>query len=680
MKENEKLTTILRFIFVKDENSRLNQFFKEINLSKIDMSFNFIGANAEESNIDNDSFDAIDNKVYLDSAESNDIKFDVDLDENNIYYYENINLVPKEKSNIPNISFEYPIYKNKINIIYFDEENIKGNNSISLEIMYQTIKADLLPKDILYKGKKLDLFDSFKNKLRKRFGFCNVDPNQFKFTNEIYKSYPNFKFINNNTYQILVRVPEDNNNVYSITKSSVNTKYFKKIKKIYQNKEVLLEKLKAHKNEFKNTFVDNQFDNVNEVEDIINKFDDEYKMIEMNKYYYDNIYDYCDFTNIDIDIFILMFYYLEFLILREIKSDQEKKFQIIDVMDLLSDFNAEYEKYISEIRKLNIDNLDKLLLIQAYNTKFIDAYRSGYQIDYITVVNVEKVEKENELNPYIKAINFIKEIINNLKEESRLFEVFLYLDSDVIKNLLINQEKKTEEIKDIYGSIKKIEIDENPTEYGINMINIDEVRNHLIKLIPKYIIRIDTRMKFNADFDNNCKIMTLNERKLFNKSSKGLNKTFQKENVSDKYVLPISLEILHELFGHGKKRLLDNKSKSPEDHRDSKHNYKRISITKIVSDFKEIIYPESGYVLENYISEDRNIVKWLKSIHPLEEGKKLLDISLWVDEGFNNLEKIVKDFIDKDSSSQQYKSQFSLSVHEDDLFEFSDNECGFQNK
>ena len=177
-----------------------------------------------------------------------------------------------------------------------------------------------------------------------------------------------------------------------------------------------------------------------------------------------------------------MFYYLEFLILREIISDNETKFKIIDMIDLLSDFNIEYKNYIDKIKKLNIDNFDKLLIIQAYNTKFIDAYRAGYQIDYITIINVDK---ENKLNPYIKALNFIKDIINNLKEESRLFEVFLYLDSDVIKNLLIKQEEKTEEIKDKNGTIKKIEIGNNPTEYGINMINIDEVRSHLLKLIPK---------------------------------------------------------------------------------------------------------------------------------------------------------------------------------------------------
>ena len=130
-----KDNTILRFIFFHNEKARLNEFFKEISLSKINMKFHF---------------NEKDTKTYVDTSISNDIKFDVDLDENNIYYQENINLI-SNKSDIPNISFEYPIYKNKINNIYLDEENKKGNKSLSLEIIYQTSKAHLLPKNIIYK-------------------------------------------------------------------------------------------------------------------------------------------------------------------------------------------------------------------------------------------------------------------------------------------------------------------------------------------------------------------------------------------------------------------------------------------------------------------------------------------------------------------------------------------------
>ena len=676
MEDFEEKKTILKFIFVHDKNVRLDQYFKEINLHKADVIFYFNYQKVKEQSSNNqlDSFIVIDTKIYVDVSKSNVINVDVEIDENSIYYNESIDLVPIDNSNIQTITFEYLIYKDKINIIYIDALNEQGNISISLEIIYQTIKAELLPKSILYKGKELTSFDSFNNKLRQRIGFANVDPEKFNFIEDIHKSYPDFKFLNNASYQILVRIPINKKNEYSIAKNEFNYLGLKKELHKTINKQNLLDSLNNFKNEFIEIFVKTQFDELNDVENKINEFAEKYRFLEAEKTYYDNMFDYGDFEDIDNEIFILMFYFLEFLVIKKTSMNSEKKFQIIDMLDNLSDFNLEYENYISQIKELNLDTKDKLLLIKVYNKKFIDSYWSGYQIDYIAIINVEK---ENELNPYIKAINFIKNIIINLKEESRLFEAFLYLDSDVIKNLLINIQRKNEEITDIYGDTKIIELSENPTEYGINMINIDEVRNHLLKLIPKYIIRIDTRMNFNADLDPNSKIMTLNERRLFNKGSKGLKKTFQKEKVSDKYVLPISIEALFQIFGQGKKRLNNKEAKSPEDYRDSKYNYKRISIKKRISNFKEIIYPESGVVLENYISENKNVLRWLKSLHSFEEYKGLLNVSLWVDDKFSDLEKIVENFLNKDKRCKENSSQFSSVIHEEDLADYNDDACGF---
>ena len=44
------------------------------------------------------------------------------------------------------------------------------------------------------------------------------------------------------------------------------------------------------------------------------------------------------------------------------------------------------------------------------------------------------------------------------------------------------------------------------------MSNIDEVKNHLLQLIPRFIIRIYADMKFNANYDPNSRIMFLNEK------------------------------------------------------------------------------------------------------------------------------------------------------------------------
>ena len=120
-------------------------------------------------------------------------------------------------------------------------------------------------------------------------------------------------------------------------------------------------------------------------------------------------------------------------------------------------------------------------------------------------------------------------------------------------------------------------------------------------------------MKFLTDYDRNSKIMSLNEKDLFNQTSLVITDLLEDKDFSEIYVLPIAIEILHEIYGHGKKRFIDNKSSSPEAYRDSKKNYKRISVKKHIKNLGKKIYPES--VLENFISDNRNIIRWLKMIH-----------------------------------------------------------------
>ena len=94
---------------------------------------------------------------------------------------------------------------------------------------------------------------------------------------------------------------------------------------------------------------------------------------------------------------------------------------------------------------------DKLLIIKAYNQKFIDCFISRQYIHYIAFLEVDKI---SESNSYKLVINFIKEIKENLKEESRLFEAFLYLDSESITNLLLNNEEEKIQFENYLGEIE----------------------------------------------------------------------------------------------------------------------------------------------------------------------------------------------------------------------------------
>ena len=78
------------------------------------------------------------------------------------------------------------------------------------------------------------------------------------------------------------------------------------------------------------------------------------------------------------------------------------------------------------------------------------------------------------------------------------------------------------------------------------------------------------------------------------------------------------------------------------------YNYEICNITRIINDLEKIKYPESGYALENYISENRKVMHWLKTAHSnkIEIIKKIMDVKFWVDKDFNDLESIVNKEID----------------------------------
>ena len=268
----------------------------------------------------------------------------------------------------------------------------------------------------------------------------------------IKNNYSCFKFENKTTYQILVRIPNEEKAEYSIAKNEFDSSESSEEegKKIKIGQEEAYNKLMKFKVKFSNVFINGKFEDVEEIKSHIKDFDDDFKSLKMEIAYYDNMSNYKDFKNIDIEIFILLFYYFEYLTIKKLidDGDEEEKDNIILMLYSASDFNKIYGKYINEIKKLNMKIEDKLLLIKTYNKKFIDCFLSRNSIDYISVIDLSK---DKPFYPYHKAVNFIKDIILGLTEDSRLFEIFLYLDSDVIKNLLIEREKNSEKITDIYG-------------------------------------------------------------------------------------------------------------------------------------------------------------------------------------------------------------------------------------
>ena len=115
----------------------------------------------------------------------------------------------------------------------------------------------------------------------------------------------------------------------------------------------------------------------------------------------------------------------------------------------INEFIIKYENNIDKILKYKCEIKESLLFIKCYNFHFINSFKTGIDIDYISFININDLEKGN---PYYRAINFLKNIITNLKENSILFEIFL----------------NSIHYTDIYYNKRTLDYKKNPTEYGMN--------------------------------------------------------------------------------------------------------------------------------------------------------------------------------------------------------------------
>ena len=144
------------------------------------------------------------------------------------------------------------------------------------------------------------------------------------------------------------------------------------------------------------------------------------------------------------------------------------------------------------------------------------------------------------------------------------------------------------------------------------------------------------------------------------------------------------MEILHEIYGHGKLRFKDDEIKSPLEMRTSKYKFSNFKIKKKIikldNSIEEVNLPESGIALERNISEDKDVINWLKSLcKDKKKVEELLDISLWIDKDFSKLESIVKNFIEsekKDNYFNSYNNNISNS-NDDSIDDLDLYDCGF---
>jgi hypothetical protein len=250
----------------------------------------------------------------------------------------------------------------------------------------------------------------------------------------------------------------------------------------------------------------------------------------------------------------------------------------------------------------------------------------------------------------------LKKLISELTEDSRLLEAFLYFDSKIIENILEINEQKAYTYNNIFDLNITVEQPKYITEYGFNLMTVEEIKQHLLCLLPTIIVQIDTNIELNALYEDRTNTMIINELGMFGDFFES-NEEVIFGIEPDNYVVPISMEILHEMLGHAKLRFNKEIDSSPLVLRDSKYDFKVQKLMKKVRlDFtNEILVNrgESGRVLELYISDNKNIIKKLKE---RTANTEINDTKYWTGKDFNALYKVLNLDIESKNSSNFHKT------------------------
>ena len=647
------LITVIEFIFVSNTNA----------IKPNDLVFSFANQGKEYERENN--------------YENVKITFFPKCQSSKIYYCD---LISVFVNNLKLCQFYFLIYIGKKNTIILD---LDENGKPSFELFFYTKDSKLNPSTLIYKDKEYNQFENYENKYRSRIFFANVDPTKLGYVNSEIVNKNNLN-LGDNTYHAIFRVINDKK--FEVSLSDMN-KYFDYIEELEPEK-IKTEQigiLRELLNKFMIKFWEFYSINLNsddlklptlliQRKNIYEELKELSQDVAKNDYYYflqepkKNKYEYYEYDQNDQNNILNMFYHdyflHQFLQLDESGyiSDEKKFLSIREMACQEHCFIDEIFEKLCNDTNLSLEQKVKILKTVALFLE--DTLREKKSIFGVNYINLETISKEN---PYYKSIELLKKIISNLTEDSRLFEAFLYFDSIVIENVLIKNTESNYKYKDSFGKICKVEQPKFLTEYGISLMKVEEIKKHLMSLLPSVIIIFGTNTKIRALFQPNTNMMAINEYCLFNNYGKGCDIIFKAE--PDNYIIPITMEILHEVLGHGKLRYgigVEEDNYSPLAVRDSKNNFQIQKIIKKVRLFNdievEINKGETGRVLEHYISENTEVIQFLKQ---KTMYKEIINPDYWTGINFDLLHKALK----CDNKSTQSNLGNIITDYD------SDNEC-----
>ena len=607
----EPLLTIVQFIFITSSNQE--------NTSK----FTFKFSSSEEEY-------KLDELGCISPSDKNQ--------QSKVYYCDQIEI---KYNNRIKYSFHFLIYRKKVNTIILD---LDEKNKPSFELLFYTKDQLLNPTSVKYKNIKYDQLVNYGNKYRSRIFFANVDPNQLQYINsDTMAQYKNV-FEDYETYHVLLRIPNNDKMEISVTKMN----YYNDIRE-----DIIGEKSQLSENEFQI------------LEKSLDKFDEKYeKFIDFNslsndqrkmlfseltelskKISSDELYSFIvEPNNYKIDPLnkkMLTLFYMDFNLN-----------QFLEISDLIENMPNQFElarfkasKYRTMVKTIftelnndkNINMNQKIQILRTITIFFNNSlHKDENNIFGVEYINLNNISKQN---PYFKSIEMLKKLISEITEDSRLFEAFMYFDSDIIQNILMKNSQAEYDYINIFGRKTKLNQPEYITEYGMSLMTEKEIKENLTNLLPSIIIKIDSNINMRALYEKKTGQIIINEFQMFGTFIKENEKLFKIE--SNNYVLPITMEILLDILGHALLRSNKNQDEnSPLVLRDSKYDFQvQKLIKKVRLDFNNEIKVnkgESGKVLEHYISEDINVIQKLKKRNSIIE---LNDTKYWTGKNFNSLHK-----------------------------------------
>lgn len=313
-----------------------------------------------------------------------------------------------------------------------------------------------------------------------------------------------------------------------------------------------------------------------------------------------------------------------------------------------------YNEILSRIKLNNsLSLIEKANIICGFS-KFCSSLLIPFAIPELILVQELKDD-----DPYKIAIENHKTIINQLTEASGYFKKILMSDMGSTEILndwdfedyeienLINGKGEyitfKSNFKDFKNELKSLNIKlkvkgkkiRKMTFPVLSMLTFNQVKNHSINLLPKYFYKVDNIYSFNAVSDAVNHVTFFNTEKILCLDGGDKDEDNQHHVNSKACVLPLMIELSHEIYAHLKVRYANSSYESP--------------LLSPIKGQKKLLCPndynsESGYALEYLLVDEPK-----ELIHLKRRNINLYELTnpkYWTDVNFNKLKEFNKKIMD----------------------------------